>query len=72
MAQRPDQFFDHTGFSAGTGTDFVVPIGTDQHEVTQIRPSQQVLEQIERSRIQPLQIVKEERERMLRPDEEAD
>jgi hypothetical protein len=40
--------------------------------VTQIRPSQQVLEQIERSRIQPLQIVKEERERMLRPGEDAD
>ena len=54
------------------GVDFVVAIGADQHQVLQIRPGQQILEQIERRRVEPLQIVEEERQRMFRPGEDAD
>ena len=54
------------------GGDFVVAIGADQHEVLQIRPGQQILQQIERRRVEPLQVVEEERQRMLRPGEHAD
>ena len=41
-------------------------------QVLQIRPGQQILEQIERRRVEPLQVVEEERQRMLRPGEYAD
>ena len=41
------------------GIDFVVAVGADQHQVLHIRPGQQILEQIERRRIEPLQIVEE-------------
>ena len=51
--------------------DFVVPIGADQQQVPHIRMDQQVFEQIERGRIEPLQIVEEERQRMLRPGEHS-
>src|SRR5262249_12646151 len=54
------------------GGEFVVPIGTDQHEVLQIRPGQQILQQIERGRVEPLQVVEEKRQWMLRPGEDAD
>ena len=54
------------------GSDFVVAIGADQHEVLQIRPGQQILQQIERRRVEPLQIVEEQRQWMFRPGEYAD
>src|SRR5262245_12119714 len=54
------------------GSDFVVAIGTDQQAVLQVRPGQQVLQQIERRRVEPLQIVEEERQGMFRPGEDAD
>ena len=54
------------------GIDFVVAIGADQHEVLQIRSGQQILEQVERRRVEPLKIVEEERQRMFRPREHAD
>src|SRR5689334_18335189 len=54
------------------GIDFVVSIGTDQHEVLKIRPGQQILEQIERGRVEPLQVVEKEGQWMLRPGEDAD
>ena len=41
-------------------------------QVLQIRPGQQILEQIERRRVEPLQIVEEQRQRMFRPGEDAD
>ena len=41
-------------------------------QVLQIRLRQQILEQIERRRVEPLQVVEEERQRMLRPGEHAD
>jgi hypothetical protein len=46
-------------------SDFVVAIGTDQHEVLQIWP-QQVLQQIKRRRVEPLQVVEEERQWLVR------
>ena len=54
------------------GIDLVVAIGADQHQVPQVRPGQQILEQIERRRVEPLQIVEEQRQRMFRPGEDAD
>src|SRR5262249_43413864 len=54
------------------GGNFVVAIGTDQHEVLQIRLSQQLLEQVERCRVQPLQVVEEQGQWMLGPREAAD
>src|SRR6516225_11800863 len=54
------------------GIDFVVPVGADQQQMLHIRPCQQILEQIERCRVEPLQIVEEQGERMFRPSEHAD
>ena len=54
------------------GIDLVVPIGADQHQVLQIRPGQQILEQVERRGVEPLQIVEEQRQRMFRAGEDAD
>src|SRR5258708_40313699 len=54
------------------GIDLVVPISTDQHQVLQIRASQEILQQVERRRVEPLQVVEEQRERVLRPSEYAD
>ena len=54
------------------GIDLVVPIGADQQQVLHIRLGQQILEQIERCRVEPLQIVEEQRQRMFRPGEYAD
>src|ERR1700732_3679486 len=54
------------------GIDFVVAICADQQEVLQIRPGQEILEQVERRRVEPLKIVEEERQRMFRPGEHAD
>ena len=45
--------------------DLVVPIGADQHQVLQIGPGQQVLNQIERGRVEPLEIVEEQRQWMI-------
>ena len=48
------------------GIDLVVPVGADQQQVLHIRLGQQILEQVERRRVEPLQIVEEQRQRMLR------
>src|SRR4029077_16426188 len=53
------------------GRDFVVPVRTDQQQVPHVRLDQQVLKQIERRSIEPLQIVEEERQRMLLRGEHA-
>src|SRR5262245_39786816 len=54
------------------GIDFVVSISTNPQQVPHIRLSQQVLDQIERCRIKPLQVVEEESKRMFRSCEYAD
>src|ERR1700757_3401150 len=48
-----------------SGSDFVVAIGADQQQVPQIRSGQQILKQVERRRVQPLQVVEKQRKRML-------
>ena len=52
--------------------DLIVPVGADQQQVLHVRLGQQILEQVECRRVEPLQIVEEERQRMLRPREHAD
>jgi hypothetical protein len=54
------------------GIDFVVPIGADHEQMLHVRLGQQVGEHIERRRVEPLQIVEKERQRMFRPREDAD
>ena len=39
------------------GVDLVVPVGADQQQMSNVRLGHQVLKQIERRRVQPLQIV---------------
>src|ERR1700682_316000 len=50
-------------------TDFVVTVGTDQQQVPHFQVRDQMLEEVERCCIQPLQIVKEQGQRVLRPGE---
>ena len=52
-------------------TDFVVAVGADQQQVPHVRIGNQVLQQFQSCRIQPLQIVEEQRQRMLRAGEGA-
>ena len=54
------------------GADFVVPIGADHQQGRDIPLGQQILEHRQRSRIEPLQIVEEERQRMVRAREHPD
>ena len=54
------------------GTDLIVPIRADEQQVLEIGLGQQVFEQIERRCVQPLQVVEEECQRMLRSCEDAD
>src|SRR5271166_3899894 len=54
------------------GADLVVFIGPDQKQVPHLRVRDQVLEKVERRCIKPLQIVEEQRERMLLPREYAE
>src|ERR1700736_333259 len=54
------------------GSDLVVSIGPDQKQVPHLRVRDQVLEEVERRSIQPLQIVEEQRERVLFPCEYAE
>ena len=49
------------------GVDLVVPVSADQHQVLHIRLGQQILDQIEGGRVEPLQIVEEQCQRMLGP-----
>jgi hypothetical protein len=53
------------------GINFVVSIGADQHQVLHIRHGRQILEQSERCRVEPLQIVKEQGKRVFAPCEYA-
>src|SRR6202011_2160925 len=47
------------------GADLVVPVGADQQQVSHFRVRYQMLEELERCCIQPLQIIQEQRERVL-------
>ena len=52
--------------------DFVVPVRADQHQVRHAGWSQQIFEEIERRRIEPLQVVEEQCQWMLRAGKDAD
>src|SRR5215469_7844509 len=54
------------------GAHLVIAIGTDQHEVLQIGPGQQVLEHIQGGRVEPLQVVEKERQWMVCPGKDTD
>src|SRR5258708_37387290 len=54
------------------GADLIVPVGADQQHVPHLRVRDQVLEEVERRSIKPLQIVEEQRERVLLPREYAE
>src|SRR5262249_42602183 len=49
--------------------DFVVPIGTDHQQVAQVGADHQIFEEIERRRVDPMQIVEEECQGMFRLSE---
>src|SRR5262245_25470443 len=52
--------------------DFIVPVGADQQQVAHIRLGEEILEKIKGCRVEPLQVVEEQGERMLRSCEHAD
>src|SRR6202166_2211830 len=52
--------------------DLVVPVGADQQQVPHLRVRDQMLDEVERRGIQPLQIIEEQRERMLLAREGAE
>ena len=54
------------------GPNFVVPVGSDQQQVPDVGLGHQVFDQIQSGRIEPLEIVEEQRERMLRARKHAD
>ena len=67
VANRPQRTHERV-----RGTDLVVAIRTDQQQVPHIRLGDQALEQFEGRRVQPLQVVEEQREWVLRPCEHAE
>ena len=54
-----------------SGADLVIAIGPDQQQVPHVRVRDQVLKEIQRCRIEPLQIVEEQCERVLLPRKDA-
>ena len=54
------------------GTDLVVPVGADQQQVPHLRVRDKMFDQIKGRGVQPLQIVEEQRERVLRPGKHAE
>jgi hypothetical protein len=48
------------------GTDLVVTVGPDQQQVAHVRMRNQMLDQIKGCRVQPLQIIEEQGERVVR------
>src|SRR5262249_18217863 len=52
--------------------DLVVSKSADQQQVTHLRVQDEMLDQIERRRIQPLQIIEEQRQRVLRPGKHSE
>ena len=54
-----------------SGINFIVPVSADQHQMSQIRPGQQILQQVEGRSIEPLQIVEKQRQRMFWPGKDA-
>ncbi len=55
-----------------SGANFVVPVCADQQHVLHVGLRQQILDQVQRRRIQPLQIVEEQGKRVFRAREYTD
>src|SRR5262249_13148209 len=53
-------------------SNFVVAVCGDEEKIAEFGSAQQVFHQVERRRVEPLQVVKEEHQRMFRPSEDAD
>ena len=54
------------------GADLIVPVGPNQQQMLHLRMCGQVLDEVERRCVQPLQIIKEQRERMFLAREHAE
>ncbi|MNN09730.1 hypothetical protein D3C81_1226260 [compost metagenome] len=54
------------------GIHLVVTVRAHQHQVAQLRMGEQVFEQVEGRRIQPLQVVEEQHQRVIGTGEHAD
>src|SRR6516164_11298983 len=52
--------------------DFVIAVSADEEKIAEIGPGQQVFLQVQRRRVEPLQVIEEERQRMFRPSEHPD
>ncbi|MNP01981.1 hypothetical protein D3C76_938140 [compost metagenome] len=52
--------------------NLIVSISTDHHQVLQVRACQQILQQVERRRVEPLKIIEEQSQRMFTPGENTD
>src|SRR6516225_2074160 len=55
-----------------SGIDLILPIGADNQQMPEIGPGEEILQQVERRRIEPLQIIEEKRKRVIGPSEDAD
>ena len=53
-------------------TDLVVAVGAEQEQVARLRVGHQIGDQREAGRVEPLQVVQKQRQRVLRPGKDAD
>src|SRR5262249_41485277 len=53
-------------------SNFVIAVGADEEKIAEVGAAQQVFQQVERRRIQPLQVIEEQRQGMFRPREDTD
>ena len=53
-------------------SDFVIAEGADKKKIAEIGSVQQIFQKIERRRIEPLQVIEKERQRMFRSREDTD
>ena len=52
--------------------DLIVPVGADQQQVPHLRVRDKMFDQVKGRGVQPLQIIEEQRERVLRPSKHAE
>src|SRR3982074_3641042 len=78
--RKPDLLHERSRLADGielahqrmNGVDFVVPIGADHQQLLHVWLGQQIGEHLERRRVEPLQIVEKERQRMFGLREDAE
>src|SRR6516165_527685 len=54
------------------GSNFVITEGTDEEQIAEIGPAQQVFQQVERAGVEPLQVIEKQRQGMFGSSEDAD